>query len=93
MRVIKFFLWTSCAVGFGIFLASGNTGGKTPLEQLKEGWKDVRVEGLKKRAGDALDALKDAKNTLSSGREIEERHSPEAKEAVNKLIAKRGQQR
>jgi hypothetical protein len=94
MRTIKFLLWTACTIGFGIFLATGDLAGKTPLEQLRRGWKEIdgaqKVDGLKRRAADAFE---DAKDALSSGNDIHERHSPEAREGINRLIAKRALRR
>jgi hypothetical protein len=94
MRTIKFLLWTSCTIGFGIFLATGNLAGKTPLEQLRRGWKEIggdqQVDGLKRRA---TDAYEDAKGALSSGNDIRERHTTEARESINRLIAKRALRR
>jgi hypothetical protein len=89
MGILKFVLWTSVAVGLGIFLASFPLFGKTPLEHAQRAWKTQgsgQVAQLKAGLGDALE---EAKDVVSSDKKIRERHSPEDREEVNQLISKR----
>ena len=89
MGFIKFVLWTSVAVGLGIFLASFPLFGKTPLEHAEKAWKaqaTPAVAQLKEGLGDAMDQAKDV---VASDKKIRERHSPEDREEVNQLISKR----
>ncbi len=39
MGVLKFLVWTTCAVGLGVFLARGNVDGRSPLEHMERTWK------------------------------------------------------
>jgi hypothetical protein len=36
--VLKFLIWTCCAVGLGIFLAKGEINGHPPLEHMERAW-------------------------------------------------------
>ena len=89
MGFIRFVLWTSIAVGVGIFLASFPLFGKTPLEHAQGAWKaqgTAKVAQLKEGLGDAL---AEAKDVVTQDKKIRERHSPEDREEVNQLISKR----
>jgi hypothetical protein len=99
MGLLKFLVWTACAVGLGVFLAKGEIDGRTPLDHIERTWKhNVRpsqVERMKDgmdRVKDGLeDALEDAKDAV--GRKTEpaprERITSEDREAVNRLIAQK----
>ncbi len=90
MATLRFLLWTAACIGLGIFLATFELGGKTPLVRGQEAWRGApSAEAMKRTAGDLLG---DAKKQLG-GREAGpvERHSPEERNAVNALIAKRQQ--
>ena len=99
MDLLKFLVWTACAVGLGIFLAKGQIDGRTPLDHLEKAWKSAtrpsQVEKVKDgvdRVKDGLeDALDEAKDAV--GRKSEaaprERITAEDREAVNRIIAQK----
>ncbi|HYH95543.1 hypothetical protein [Hyalangium sp.] len=99
MGLLKFLVWTACAVGLGIFLATGEVDGRTPLDHMERAWKravrpshmDRVKDGMERVKGgleDALDEAKDAvsRNPASAPRE---RITPEDREAVNRIIAQK----
>ena len=92
MGTLKFLVWTTCAVGLGIFLAKGEVGGRTPLEHMERSWKrnvrPTQVDRLKDGLQDALDEAKDAvsRKTESGPRE---RITDEDRAAVNRIIAQK----
>ena len=99
MGLLKFVMWTTCAVGLGVFLAKGDVGGRTPLDHMERAWKRnvhpsqmERVKDGMDRVKDGLeDALDEAKEAV--GRKTEaaprERITSEDREAVNRLIAQK----
>ena len=86
--MFKTLVWTVCAVGFGIFLASYEVGGRTPLVHAQQAWKSsggpVQLDGLKGRLGDAVE---NARDKLAQESQPHEHHSAKDREALNKLIA------
>lgn len=91
-KLLKFLVWTSCAVGLGIFLAKGEVDGRTPIEHAQRMWKrkvnPSKVDQLK----DGLrDAIGDAKQTISekTAPAPSERYSQDEREAIDDIIAKR----
>lgn len=36
--IVKFIVWTGCAVAFGIWLALGQVGALSPLQRLQTAW-------------------------------------------------------
>jgi hypothetical protein len=99
MGLLKFLVWTACAVGLGIFLATGQIDGRTPLDHMERAWKRTvrpshmdRVKDGMDRVKDGLeDALDEAKDAV--GRKTEsaprERITAEDREAVNRIIAQK----
>jgi hypothetical protein len=99
MGLLKFLVWTSCAVGLGIFLATGEVDGRTPLDHMERAWKrNVRpshmermkdgVDRVKEGLEDVLDEAKDAvgKKGVEGPRE---RITAEDREEVNRIIAQK----
>ena len=39
MGLLKFLVWTGCAVGLGLFLATAQIGGRTPWEAVQRAWR------------------------------------------------------
>jgi hypothetical protein len=82
-------LWTGCSVALGVFLASYEVDGRTPLEHAQRAWKanagPEALEGIKGRFDNALE---NARDSLANDRKPHEHHSPEDRAAINKLIAK-----
>jgi len=64
MGFLKFLVWTACAVGLGVFLATVELGGRTPVELVQRTWKrnvqPPRVERMKNGLTDALDEAENA---------------------------------
>ena len=91
MGAIKFMLWTGCAVSLGVGLATVEFDGRTPLQSLERSWNRRTVpepwERLKERASDTFEKAKDKlTGTTSPPRE---HHTPDDREALDKLIARR----
>lgn len=94
MGFLKFLVWTTCAVGLGIFLASADLDGRTPLEHLQRAWKrnvnPSAVDRMKNGVGDAFDDVKDAVgNVRADPDEPRERHSDADRAAVNRILARK----
>jgi len=89
---IRFVLWTACAVAFGVFLATADLGGQTPLQRLQGLYAEKQPE-LAKAKAKAGSLLEDARHTV--GRRPQpatrptEQHSAQDKAAIDSLIAKR----
>lgn len=64
MGFLKFLVWTTCAVGLGVFLATVDFKGRTPVEYVQREWKrqvqPSRVERVTNSLRDALDNAEDA---------------------------------
>lgn len=99
MGMLKFVMWTACAIGVGIFLAKGDIGGRSPLDHAERAWKrnvhPSQVERVKEgmdRVKDGLeDAIDEAKDAVGrkSTTAPRERITAEDREAVNRLIAQK----
>ena len=91
MGFLKFLVWTTCAVGLGIFLAKGDVGGRTPLEHLERTWqrnvKPSKMDRIKDGLEDALDNAKDAVSRKADA--PRERITEEDRAAVNRIIAQK----
>lgn len=90
MATLRFLVWTAACIALGIFLATFEVGGKTPLVRGQEAWRGApSADAVKRTAGDLLG---DAKKQLGARDAAPvERHSAEERDAVNALIAKRQQ--
>ncbi|MFP2910340.1 hypothetical protein ACLESD_35940 [Pyxidicoccus sp. 3LFB2] len=92
MGVLKFIVWTACAVGLGIFLATGKVDGRTPLDHMERAWKRTVKPSAVDRVKDGLeDAYEDAKDAVSKKTDAppRERISAEDRAAVNRIIAQK----
>jgi len=92
MTFLKWLVWTACAVGLGVYLASGDIGGRTPLEHAERVWKQTVNPSKLDRVKDGLsDTLEDAKDavTRKPSKPPRERISRDEREAVNRLIAQK----
>lgn len=91
MRTLKLLFLSSLLVGLGIWMASYEVAGRTPLQHLQRAWRQnaspAKIEGLKRNVSDAIES---AKTTVVSTRDPSprEHHSVEDRQAVNDLIAK-----
>jgi hypothetical protein len=99
MGLLKFLVWTGCAVGLGIFLAKGQIDGRSPLDHMERAWKrnvspsqmDRMKDGMDRVKGGLEDALDDAKEAVGKKTDSapRERITAEDREAVNRLIAQK----
>lgn len=72
MGLLKFLVWTACAVGLGIFLAGVDIEGRTPMEHAQRAWKqhvnpsavDRAKGGLRQALDGAGEAVDEAKVTV-----------------------------
>lgn len=95
-RLIKFLVWTSLSIWFGVFLATYHIGGRTPWQYLQAAWAkhavgariNSKVTDLKEGLQGALENAQDHL-TGDSERKPKERHTQNEREALNKLIANR----
>ncbi len=92
-RLLRFLIWTGCAVALGAWMATARVAGATPMQHLSRLWERTPLpEKVETAKGRLQDELEDAKDALSSAKDhqVRERHSEKDREAVNRLIAKRG---
>jgi hypothetical protein len=94
MGFLKFLVWTGCAVGLGVFLATGEIEGRTPLEYVQRAWKrhvqPSQVERVKDGVRDALDEARDAVNRTTKQASVpRERITPEDRAAIDRIIAQK----
>lgn len=90
MGILRFVIWTSLCVGFGIFLGTSEFGGKTPWQHLQGTWKQ-QAPKLDKVKDGAEDLAFEVKKKVS-GPELgqpKERHNAEDRQAIDQLINKR----
>ena len=87
MRVLKILLWSSLCIGLGVFLASYKVGGKTPLElaQRAVGSEPSQLKRLKDGIGEAIEEVKSARQNRPT-----ERYSPDDRQEIDRLVARRG---
>ena len=88
--IVKFVVWTSCAVGLGIFLASYEVDGKTPVEHAQKLFKQQKVPGKLDQVKEGVEgAIEDARKHVGSKAAPTEHHSESDKNAIDALLAKR----
>lgn len=93
MQLLRTTIFTLCAVGFGIFLARFSVNGKTLLDHAESAWKrssgPAKVEHIKDEVADKVaDAKVAIKGKIAS--QPVESHSEKDREAINRIVAKRG---
>jgi hypothetical protein len=94
MGVLKFLVWTACAVGLGVFLAGGKVEGRSPLQHMERTWKRaVNPSTMDKMKDSVEDALEDAKGAVTqksaNAAGPRERITAEDRAAVDAIIAKK----
>ncbi|PTL77910.1 hypothetical protein [Vitiosangium sp. GDMCC 1.1324] len=99
MGFLKFLVWTGCAVGLGVFLATGSIEGRTPLDYAQRAWKrhvqpsevDRQVDRVKDGVRDVLDEARDAvnKTTKQAPAAPRERITNEDRAEINRIIAQK----
>lgn len=82
MGFLKFLVWTACCIALGIYVSTARYDGGTPLEQMERAYR-------RHFPAERVAALKSELKAAVSPARPSERHAPEDREAVNKLIAKR----
>ena len=91
-KLLKFVVWTACAVGLGVFLATGEIDGQTPLEHARRAWKrkvnPSKVDQLKDGLREAIDEAKDTLSQKTSDAPTE-RYSDDERAAIDRIIAGR----
>ena len=96
MRTLSFLLWTAASVGLGIWMATVPVGGRTPWEHVKRAWPESGVTlpdlpGIASiRPGLPATAPAPAQAEGRSPR-ISERHTTQERDAVNRLVTRRGE--
>lgn len=84
MRLLISLVWSVCCVGVGIAAGTINLGGKTGWQHAQQLWKSERAPHLVDEVrGKVATVVKDAKERPL------DRHSPEERDALEKLIANR----
>jgi hypothetical protein len=89
MQFLRFLIWTSASVLFGIFLGSADLGGKTPVQHMQRLW-ERHGDQVKEGVRDAL--LTENETTPPPARapvKPRDSYSAEERDAVNRLVAKR----
>lgn len=100
MGFLKFLVWTGCAVGLGVFLATANVDGRTPWDYAQRQWnRHVRpstVDREVERVTDGVrDAFEDAKEAVKSKTKQaaapapRERITNEDRAEINRIIAQK----
>jgi hypothetical protein len=95
MGFLKFLVWTGCAVGLGVFLATGQIDGRTPLDYAQREWKrhvqPAKVEKVKGELRDALDEAKETvtRTTKQAAAAPRERITNEDRAAIDRIIAQK----
>lgn len=84
MRLLFSLSWTICCIGLGIAAGTINVGGKTCWQHAQQLWhaeKAPLVDEVKAKVGTVMKDVKDERPL--------DRHSPEERSALEKLIANR----
>lgn len=88
---MKTILWMAVAMGLGIFVSTYQIHGQTPLQMGQRMWKQSPAPGTLNTLGEQVgDAMENAKDKLRHDPKPHEHHSDADRDALNKLIAKRG---
>jgi len=96
MGFLKFLVWTGCAVGLGVFLATVEIDGRTPVELAQRTWKrhaqPPRTERMKNGLTEALDEAENA--VRRSTKQVvpaapRERITHEDRAAIDRIIAQK----
>jgi hypothetical protein len=84
MRTLSFLLWTGCSVALGIWLATVEIGGRTPVQH---GQRALRGWGLSVPQLPGMGAAGQGEG--KSSLQIRERHTDAERDALNKLVSAR----
>ncbi|WP_257460475.1 hypothetical protein [Archangium lipolyticum] len=100
MGFLKFLVWTGCAVGLGVFLATADIDGRSPLEYVQRQWKrhvqpsqvDRQVDRVKDGLREAIDEAKvtvDRTTKQQAKATPRERITNEDRAAIDRIIAQK----
>ena len=84
MGFVRVFLWSSCCVALGVFLATFPLSGKTILQHAQATWSTESPRAMSQLKSGFDSALQKARKSMSSAEAPEETYDDRA--AVNKLI-------
>lgn len=87
MAIVRFLLWSGICVALGVFAASYEIGGRTPLAHAQALWQRQAPQVEKVKAG-AAELAGDVKRQLAAPTE---HHSADERDSVNRIIARRQQ--
>ncbi len=98
--LLKFLVWTGFSIWLGVFAATRQIAGHTPVEHFERFWNkhgfsatvNEKVRELKGHLSAAVEDTKDSVSTVLDDKP-RERHSREDRQAVDKLVAKRGERK
>jgi hypothetical protein len=98
--LLKFLVWTGFSIWLGVFAATRQVAGRTPVQYLERFWNQHGFsaklnEKVKELKGHLSATAEDTKDSVSTvwDKKPRERHSREDRQAVDKLIAKRQEQK
>ena len=97
MAFLKFLVWTACAVGLGVFLATVRLDNRTPVQWVQRTWTRYAqppppVERMKADVAEALDEAEDTvkrttKQVVTAA--PRERITHEDRAAIDRIIAQK----
>jgi hypothetical protein len=93
MGILRFVIWTSLCIAFGIFLGTHKLGSKTPWELMQTAWKQQAPQ-IEKVKGDAEDMVAGVKKKVSTqdvgaAQGPNEKHDEDDRKAIDSIISKR----
>jgi hypothetical protein len=90
MKYFKIFLWTTACLGLGMWMASFDIGGRTPLEHMERAWKQTtpKLDTVRMGAADLIGGAKRKAPTRVAPAEL---HSKKDRDELEQIIAKRQQ--
>lgn len=91
MGILRFLIWTTLCIAFGIFLGTHRLGSKTPWELMQTAWKQQapQLEKVKGDAEDLVAGVKKKVNTQDVGAQPKEQHDEDDRKAIDQIISKR----
>jgi hypothetical protein len=95
MRTLSFLLWTFCSMGLGVWAATVEIGGRTPVEHARRLWVATGLSLPEVPTLTAPDGPRtEGRASPPPARtRITERHTAADRDAVNKLIAQHGEKK
>jgi hypothetical protein len=90
MGILRFLIWTTLCIAFGIFLGTHRLGSKTPWELMQSAWKQ-QAPAIDKVKGEAEDMVAGVKKKVSTQDVAapKEQHDEDDRKAIDQIISKR----